>query len=122
MFVLCSLPPIALQIADNDSQLQYRMHDDLAEYINNNFKIGGDTCTYGEGASGSKRLRTAMASHMNSYFNPVSPVLPDDISFSAGVTAINEMYAWSLADEGDGILLNRPIYGAFENDLTTKAR
>lgn len=75
-----------------------------------------------EGATGSKRLRTAMAQHLNSYFKPFTPILLEEISFSAGVTAINEMYAFSLGDAGDGILLNRPLYGAFENDLTTKAR
>ncbi|KAI9841470.1 MAG: hypothetical protein M1837_000688 [Sclerophora amabilis] len=87
-----------------------------------NFKIDPHHCGYGEGATGSHRLRTAMARHLNCYFKPVDPVQADDISFAAGVTAINEMFGYSLADEGDGVLLNKPIYGAFENDLTTKAR
>ena len=79
-------------------------------------------CTYGEGAIGSSRLRRAMAVHINDYFKPIQPVLREQITFSSGVTAINEMYGWSIGDEGDGILLSSPIYGAFENDLTTKAR
>ncbi|KAI9759424.1 MAG: hypothetical protein M4579_002338 [Chaenotheca gracillima] len=100
----------------------YVMHDELAKYINRNFKIDGKDCTYGEGATGSPRLRKSMAHHLNRYFKPYKSVESEEISFSAGVTAINEMYAISLADEGDGILLNRPLYGAFENDLTMKAK
>ncbi|KAI9673631.1 MAG: hypothetical protein M1817_002268 [Caeruleum heppii] len=99
----------------------YPMHEDLAQFINKNSRIDSQICTYGDGATGSKRLRAAMARHLNRYFRPHLAVQPEEIMFSTGVTAINEMYAWSLADEGDGLVLGSTIYGAFENDLTTKA-
>jgi len=38
----------------------------------------------------------------------------------AGVTALGEMLAFALANQGDGILLTRPIYGRFEVVLGLK--
>jgi len=44
------------------------------------------------------------------------------VTFTAGVTGLNEMIALSLTDEGEGILLGRPIYGSFYGDLITKSK
>lgn len=63
-----------------------------------------------------------MASHMNDYFNPFVPVTSEHVTFTAGVTGLNEMIAFNLTDEGEGILLGRPIYGSFYDDLITKSR
>ena len=63
-----------------------------------------------------------MASHLNDYFSPFVPVTSEHVTFTAGVTALNEMIAFNLTDEGQGILLGRPIYGAFYGDLVTKSR
>lgn len=41
-----------------------------------------------------------------------------EIGIANGVTAICSMVAFMVGDVGDGILLMRPIYGKFENDLT----
>lgn len=38
-----------------------------------------------------------------------------------GVTALGEMLAFALANPGDGILMNRPIYGRFKVDFSVKA-
>ena len=63
-----------------------------------------------------------MASHLNDYFNPFVPVTSEHVSFTAGVTGLNEMVAFNLTDDGEGILLGRPIYGSFYDDLMTKSR
>ena len=62
-----------------------------------------------------------MAAHINDYFNPISPVQADQILTAGGVTAINSLLAWSLADPGDGILVSRPVYGRFELDFGNTA-
>ncbi|MCJ1268962.1 hypothetical protein MMC22_008850 [Lobaria immixta] len=62
-----------------------------------------------------------MADHINRYFKPHTPVLAEQVMFSAGVTAINDIVAWNLTDPGDGILLGMPIYGDFQGDLTARA-
>ena len=66
---------------------------------------------------GSKRLRSAMASHMNRHFNPQGPLNAEDLTFSCGTTAIVEMLAFTLGDRGDAVLLDRPVYSSHENDL-----
>lgn len=62
-----------------------------------------------------------MADHVNRYFKPHASILAEQVMFSAGVTAINDMVAWNLTDPGDGILLGMPIYGDFYGDLTGRA-
>lgn len=62
-----------------------------------------------------------MAAHMNEYFNPHSPMKPEDILTAAGLTAMHEMIALALGDPGDGVLVSRPIYGRFELDFRNTA-
>lgn len=62
-----------------------------------------------------------MAGHINRYFKPHTPVETDEIVFSSGVTAINEIVALNLTDPGEGILLGMPIYGNFRTDLTIRS-
>ncbi|RDW75299.1 hypothetical protein BP6252_06441 [Coleophoma cylindrospora] len=63
-----------------------------------------------------------MASHINDYFSPHEPVQSEHITFTAGVTGLNEMISLSVTDEGQAILLGRPIYGSFYGDLVTKSK
>ena len=63
-----------------------------------------------------------MADTINRYFNPLKPVKSEEIIFGNGVTSVNDMLGFTLLDEGDGILLAMPIYGAFEKDFNAKAR
>lgn len=63
-----------------------------------------------------------MAKHINKYFNPAVLVDIKEVGIANGVTAICSMLAFMLGDVGDGILLMRPIYGKFENDLTIVAQ
>jgi len=86
------------------------------------FKFDADQCTYNEGPIGPRRLREAMASHLNDYFSPFRPVTADEVTFTAGLTGLNEMLAFNLTDEVEAILLGRPIYGSFYDDLKTKTR
>ena len=41
---------------------------------------------------------------------------------SSGLTALNEMLAWTVADAGDGILLGRPFYCSFPSDFWARAK
>jgi 1-aminocyclopropane-1-carboxylate synthase len=66
---------------------------------------------------GSKRLRSAMANHMNRHFSPRDPLDAENLTVSCGTTATVEMLAFALADEGEGVLLDRPVYSSHENDL-----
>lgn len=70
---------------------------------------------------GGPRFPIAMATHLNEYFKPHSPVKPEHILTAAGLTAMHEMVALALGDPGDGVLVSRPIYGRFELDFGNTA-
>ncbi|MCJ1469670.1 hypothetical protein MMC07_008306 [Pseudocyphellaria aurata] len=107
---------ISLGTADN-----FLMHAELTDFVNNKVVISDHTFGYGQGSRGSDRVRKAMADHLNRYFKPHTPILAEEVMFSSGVTAINDIVAWNLIDPGDGILLGMPIYGDFQGDLTARA-
>ncbi|KAI3318157.1 PLP-dependent transferase [Xylariaceae sp. AK1471] len=76
-------------------------------------------CAYGEGYTGTLRLREAMASHLNKHFSPAHAIDAEEITFAAGVTDLNEVCALITCnpDTDDSIILGRPVYGAFSRDL-----
>jgi 1-aminocyclopropane-1-carboxylate synthase len=100
----------------------YVMMPTIAEFVNKNVKFEGQNVDYGHGAWGSHRLRAAMAAHMDRYFNPVAKVDPEDLIFASGCTALFEMLGFTLFEEGETLLIGRPIYQAFENDFGLRAK
>ncbi|KAK2755777.1 putative secondary metabolism biosynthetic enzyme [Arachnomyces sp. PD_36] len=107
---------ISLGIAENAL-----MHKEMADYIHKSFNITDHALTYGDGFSGSKRLREAISAFVNRNFEPLHPTLPEQVTVTSGVTNAIEACAWGLGDHGDGFLLGRPYYGAFPSDLGTRA-
>jgi len=99
----------------------YTVLPDVAEFAKRAFDCTAKTFTYGEGPWGSRRLRQAMAKHMNKHFYPVEDIQADEILFANGVTSICEMLGFTIAEPGDGILVGQPIYQAFRGDFGTKA-
>jgi len=99
----------------------YVMLPDVAEFASRTFECTPQTFTYGEGPWGTKRLRQAMAKHMNKHFHPVDDIRADEILFANGVTSICEMLGFTIAEPGDGILIGQPIYQAFRGDFGTRA-
>src|SRR5947209_11602562 len=107
---------VSLGIAENAL-----MHREMAQYSNITFDLPEAALTYGDGASGSKRLRAAISHFVNRHFDPVCPVKPEHLNVSNGVTASIEGCAFALGDHGDGFLLGQPYYGSFLRDLGDRA-
>ena len=63
-----------------------------------------------------------MAAHVNKYLHPITPVATEDVLCANGITAICSILSFALADENEGLLLMRPIYGKFENDFSILSR
>lgn len=63
-----------------------------------------------------------MAKVMTTYFKTFKPVTPDQLIITSGLTSANDMLGFTLLDDGDGVLLGRPIYGLFHRDFTIKSR
>ncbi|PKS13387.1 hypothetical protein jhhlp_000158 [Lomentospora prolificans] len=91
-------------------------------YMFNSFNVDVHECllTYGEGYTGTVALRTAMANHLNVYFQPAQPIGPEEITFAAGVTDINEACALVTCNPGESIMLGRPNYSSFSKDLVMR--
>lgn len=98
------------------------MTKDVSDFANRKIRTSSKTFTYGEGPWGSKRLRIAMADHLNKYFHPVSTVQPEDLVFANGITSLCELFGYAMGEEGDGILISRPCYQAFIADFGAKAK
>ncbi|KAI4139770.1 MAG: hypothetical protein LQ341_004089 [Variospora aurantia] len=96
------------------------MHQELAAFYDK-LNITPDLLTYGDGPFGSRALRTALSSSFNDYFNPVEKVLPEHLLVAGGVTSIIDLICFAVADEGDGILIGRPLYTSFANDVKARA-
>ena len=107
---------VSLGVAENAL-----MHKEMAQFINKSFDLSEDALTYGEGGSGSKRLRTAISRFVNKHFKPLSPIDPEHINVSNGVTTSIEGCAFALGNRGDGFLLGQPYYGSFPYDLGDRA-
>ncbi|KAK6953322.1 hypothetical protein Daesc_005625 [Daldinia eschscholtzii] len=109
--------PVNFLFAEN-----WLVHEDLTEFINTHNKFDSQLCSYGEGYTGTVRLRAAMAKHLNAHFKPAKKIDSEEITFAAGVTALNEASALLTCnpDNQEGILLGGPVYGAFSRDLTMR--
>ena len=70
---------------------------------------------------GGAQLKAILAVHVNKHFHPFTPVTAENILAVNGVTAVNNMLAFSLADPQEGILVTPPIYGRFELDFGNQA-
>ncbi|KAI0405233.1 PLP-dependent transferase [Xylaria palmicola] len=101
-----------------DNAENWLMHSDLTRFINN-LTFKESSCSYGEGYTGTLRLRKAMASHINKHFGPAHAVDAEEITFAAGVTDLNEACALVTCnpDADEAIMLGGPVYGSFSRDL-----
>lgn len=96
------------------------MVDVQKDYFNSVFKVTDIDFTYGTDLSGSIRVHKALCDFVNDpegVFKPLVPLQPKHIICGAGVTALLDMLAFHVADEGDGILLAAPYYAGFNGDL-----
>lgn len=78
--------------------------------------------TYGSGPKGCPRLRQALASFLNSNFHAREPVRKEDLLILPGVTSVVDTLAWTICNEGEGIIIPQPLYTGFAVDLPTRAR
>ncbi|KAM5454881.1 putative secondary metabolism biosynthetic enzyme [Microsporum audouinii] len=96
------------------------MHEELTAYVNSKLQFDKSVWSYGSSAGGGKKFPAAMAGHINRYFDPYMPVKSSEILATNSIPSLNELLAFTLADEGDGILTSRPIYGRFKFDWGTR--
>ncbi|KAL8686085.1 MAG: hypothetical protein Q9218_007358 [Villophora microphyllina] len=106
---------VSLGIAENGL-----MHEELVSYFNK-LDITRKHLTYGDGPFGSRALRSGLGSFFSDYFLPIRKVLPEHLLVAGGCTSIIDLISFAIANEGDGILIGRPLYTSFLNDVHTRA-
>ncbi|KAF7857273.1 hypothetical protein EAF04_009514 [Stromatinia cepivora] len=98
------------------------MHREIAEYINSNFRATPKMLTYGDGPTGSFKLRAALAGFWNSNFSPKESVSRDHVTVMGGVSSILDALSYCIAEEDEGILVAQPFYFGFVGDFEDRAR
>lgn len=73
--------------------------------------------TYSTGPRGSFRLRRAAARFFENEFGSLAPVTEDDIFVTPGLTSAVDAIVWATCNEGDGIIIPRPLYNGFRIDV-----
>ncbi|RAK96462.1 aspartate aminotransferase [Aspergillus ibericus CBS 121593] len=96
------------------------MHAEMTEFINTKLQINAHALTYGDGFSGSHRLKKALCQFINRAFSPWTALCPSDLAITSGVSNALECCAWALADAGDYILVGRPYFNAFKTIFGTR--
>ena len=98
------------------------MRNEISEHLNTNFKISPWHLTYGDGPSGSLKLRAEIASFVNDVFTPHSLVQDSDICMCNGVASAVSNFCFCVGEPGDGILISRPLYVGFFGDIEASAK
>ncbi|ESZ90194.1 hypothetical protein SBOR_9418 [Sclerotinia borealis F-4128] len=98
------------------------MHDEIAEYINSNFRVTPKMLTYGDGPTGSFELRAALAEFWNSNFSPKEQVSREHVTVMGGGSSILDALSYCIAEEDEGILVAQPFYVGFVGDFEDRAR
>lgn len=61
-----------------------------------------------------------MANHLTKYFAPVKEFEAEEITFTAGVTELNEVCSMVTCDPGEWIMVGGLVYGTFNKDLNMR--
>ncbi|KAJ6093877.1 aspartate aminotransferase [Penicillium canescens] len=96
------------------------MHAEMERFINSNSQIDAHALTYGDGFSGSHKLKEATCHFLNSHFSPWTALCPSHLAITSGVSNAIECCAWALADFGDYLLVGRPYFNAFKTTFGTR--
>ncbi|KAK7979953.1 hypothetical protein PG989_012410 [Apiospora arundinis] len=99
------------------------LRQELATHIMDHFTIDpNDHLGYGVGPRGSPRLKRALAAFFNLHFQAREPVLENELLILSGVTAVIDALAWSICNDGEGIIVPQPFYTGFKPAVGERAR
>lgn len=92
------------------------MSRELSEHLHRNFKLPSHPLTYGDGMTGSKRIKATLATFLNRHLHPSKPLESAHFTITNGCSSAIEHLAWAVANRGDAFLLGRPYYNTFVPD------
>jgi aspartate/methionine/tyrosine aminotransferase len=104
---------VSLGMAEN-----WLMRKQISQHIRDNFDPPGAAFTYGDGPTGSKRLKEAVAKFVTHNFAAYTEVKAEHVTMTNGTSAALEHLSFALSNPGDVFLPGRPYYGNYEPDYT----
>lgn len=108
---------VALAVAENKL-----MHAEVAEHINKHFRMTPWMLTYGDGFTGSRALKRALAKYINIHFTPRQKIDESAICVTNGVGSAVDNLGFCIGEPGDGILIGKPLYAGFVPDLAAYSK
>jgi 1-aminocyclopropane-1-carboxylate synthase len=109
---------ITLGIAENTV-----MNADLATFLSTHMEIKSTMFGYGSVSPGPPSLKAGLVRMYNAEpFNSIVPVESDQIHLAGGCSALLDQIMWTLCDEGEGVLVGKPLYGGFISDMQLRAK
>lgn len=109
---------------DNSTSLtlkQTPMRQDIVNYINEKVVFTTDSISYRSSATINAQLPAIAAAHLNEILKVHTPIEPDHVFVADSATSLGNMLGYNLAERGEAILVNRPVYGRFELDYGVEA-
>ncbi|KAL4755585.1 pyridoxal phosphate-dependent aminotransferase [Aspergillus foveolatus] len=97
------------------------MQTEMKSFINSQKAAESHSLTYGDGFTGSKKLKEAMCHFLNRHFQPYRPLQPSHMCITAGASNAIENSAWALCDPGDYVLVGRPYWTTFRSIFGNRA-
>ncbi|KAJ5168002.1 uncharacterized protein N7482_003596 [Penicillium canariense] len=97
------------------------MREEIVKYINQKVEFTLDSVSYRSSAKTTGRLPAAAAAHMSRIMKTYTPIEPEHVITADCPTSLGSMLGYNLAERGEGILVNRPVYGRFELDYGVEA-
>ncbi|EIW76894.1 PLP-dependent transferase [Coniophora puteana RWD-64-598 SS2] len=94
------------------------MNEELIEYVNKSVKIHVNHLKYRQTLTRTS-LRTtedALPEYINATFHPLKNVSKEHVAIGPGIGAVISEFFWHTCEDGDGVLIVAPCYGAFDRD------
>ncbi|KAH6976846.1 1-aminocyclopropane-1-carboxylate synthase [Ilyonectria destructans] len=89
------------------------MHARLLPRLLDGFEHTPHMLTYGDGTTGSNRLKSVMSAFLTRRLQPVLALEAVHITITNGCCSALEQLAWAIADPGEVFLLGKPYFRAF---------
>ncbi|KAI9158120.1 1-aminocyclopropane-1-carboxylate synthase-like protein 1 [Paramyrothecium foliicola] len=103
---------VNLGVAENDL-----MVEEMTEHIHKHLDLPPSAFTYGDGG---QRLKKVLAGFLTRKLKARTPIEPAHITLTNGCSSAIEHLSWALANPGDVMLLGRPHYATFVDDVTLR--
>ncbi|KAJ5088830.1 hypothetical protein N7456_012446 [Penicillium angulare] len=98
------------------------MRAEIVKYINEKVIFNPDSISYRSSATSiNTQLPAIAAGHLDKVLNTCKPIQPDHVFVADSASSLGNLLGYNLAERGEAILVNRPVYGRFELDYGVEA-